>query len=652
MTTHTTATAMATAAAVTPAALVALTLATALLLAMILTLSIGVRRVQRISGWILAPAGLCGLAFYTLAFLNGAEGVPEILQAVLRGVYTTCLMFMGRNDISSMTRLAPWFEASVGLQILFWAAHLSALFVSAAALLSTIGQKLLQTLRLFFARADTVYLIFSLHEESLRLGRELQRQGLVVLVDPRPAPELSEQVLAFGGAVRQLAYAQGGLPLERLLSQLRLRKSGHRRAVILALDASETVNIALVGNLIELLEQSGLPPERVRFTLRSHGELDYSQLAQFERAGGTRYDVDAISDAELSARLLIHELPPYRALTFDENGAAQQDFCALVIGFGQVGQHTLRQIVMNGQFAGGHFSAVVVDRDAARLSGQFAARYAGMMQAYDIRLMDLDTRSTDFYRLLDELAPKLNYVVVCLGSDEANYETTADLERAFARMEEERRPMILASVCNKRTVATTGRNIRFVDRQEQVYSSRVILRDQVDHMAMAVNVSYNEEMGGPADIRAAWRQAGYFSRESSRASADFIPAMLKMAGQIEGAPVDADAFAALLEQRPALLEHLSITEHLRWNAFHYAMGYTVMPHEEVALRAERGIDPVQKDPNRLRHACLVSWEELDALSALIGPLLGNPELDYKELDRNNVRNIPRTLAIDQLLERS
>lgn len=48
-------------------------------------------------------------------------------------------------------------------------------------------------------------------------------------------------------------------------------------------------------------------------------------------------------------------------------------------------------------------------------------------------------------------------------------------------------------------------------------------------MALAVNCTYCEENGTARDIREAWRSVDSFSRESSRASAGFIPALLRMA---------------------------------------------------------------------------------------------------------------------------
>ena len=51
---------------------------------------------------------------------------------------------------------------------------------------------------------------------------------------------------------------------------------------------------------------------------------------------------------------------------------------------------------------------------------------------------------------------------------------------------------------------------------------------------------------------------------------------------------------------------------------------------------------VSKDMKRRLHACLIPWEELDALSARENELSGR-SVDYKQMDRNNV------LAVKQIL---
>ena len=78
--------------------------------------------------------------------------------------------------------------------------------------------------------------------------------------------------------------------------------------------------------------------------------------------------------------------------------------------------------------------------------------------------------------------------------------------------------------------------------------------------------------------------------------------------------LDADSWQ---NKSPELLENLGITEHLRWCAFHYSMGFVGMPEEVLRARGRRyQAEVAEKGSSRFRitkdlphrmHACLCSW---------------------------------------------
>lgn len=162
---------------------------------------------------------------------------------------------------------------------------------------------------------------------------------------------------------------------------------------------------------------------------------------------------------------------------------------------------------------------------------------------------------------------------------------------------------------------------------------------------MSVNQFYHA--GSEKTALENWMECDYFSRMSCRAAADFFPAVLRSAGMEE---------EHVLEQgfRPEgeLLETLGRMEHLRWCAFHHCMGYTVMDSEEYDRRADeyraqmaRGEKPtirIGKNTVARTHACLIPWEELDALSERENAITGG-KVNYKYLDMQNV------LAIEPIL---
>ena len=144
-----------------------------------------------------------------------------------------------------------------------------------------------------------------------------------------------------------------------------------------------------------------------------------------------------------------------------------------------------------------------------------------------------------------------------------------------------------------------------------------------------------------------WAACDYFSRQSCRASADFMDAFLCMAGtdrgtvSREGWPDDSE-----------VLENLSAAEHERWCAFHYANGYRSMPREVFDERGEAYSEEIRekgcsgirigKDTKNRLHACLVPWEELDELSEREARYT-KIRKDYRKMDLDNVLMIPGIL---------
>ncbi len=115
---------------------------------------------------------------------------------------------------------------------------------------------------------------------------------------------------------------------------------------------------------------------------------------------------------------------------------------------------------------------------------------------------------------------------------------------------------------------------------------------------------------------------------------------------------EADALAGGFAPTGEMLENLSETEHLRWCGFHYAMGWSPMDEStlrargaEYAARLNAGLDAdirITKDMKARKHACLIPWEKLDWLSELEYQLTGR-QVDYKQIDRNNVLALPELL---------
>jgi hypothetical protein len=123
--------------------------------------------------------------------------------------------------------------------------------------------------------------------------------------------------------------------------------------------------------------------------------------------------------------------------------------------------------------------------------------------------------------------------------------------------------------------------------------------------------------------------------------------MLAAAG-IKQEQADEAYFEELRKNDPELLTEMGRMEHLRWNAFQISSGVIPMTVDDMRSRAAAGEKKIQKDiPSWIiggRHVCIMDWDGLDALSEEYSRLTGTPT-DYKQMDINNVMNIPKILRI-------
>lgn len=353
--------------------------------------------------------------------------------------------------------------------------------------------------------------------------------------------------------------------------------------------------------------------------------------------------------AEAAARRLVLAAPPCDEMTFGPDGRVREGFTALVVGLAPVGRAVLRRLVMNGQFCGGTFRAVVVEPHPTRDAQDWCRALAPMLEAYHIRCLasPLDQEA------LAALLRQAHYLVLCDDNATENDRWYQPLKILLTTRQ---KPLTAASVTEEQVLLHGADDAPLRrTRDRAVAVDDPVLWRQAEAMACAVNATYLGDGVTPAQARAAWAELDDFSRDSCRASADYIPALLRAAG------IPAPDLAALneetlaeLERRlaaatadPVLRDRLGQAEHDRWVAFHRACGVEAMPFEEMERRAAAGIPGFHKDlrPGGLggRHACLVPWEALDELSQRYNRVrpAGSAPKDFKQLDIDNVLAIPR-----------
>lgn len=603
-------------------------IAVACFLAAVLNLAADNRFRNRILSIALVVSVILGLLVYGYGFVY-ISGWGSV--AILRTILSVCRMMIGEHGFEDIQE-APLFANSWAI-IVFWLMHLLAFYAVSGTAIAAFGDKILRRIHILLLRRGTLLLVYGVNENTVEYGkRQIEVLNRSVVFIGQCDPSLESVINAAGGVLEE----NGEQPNDKLMRKLGIRP-GKRQIEIAALHDDDVKNFFFVQMLKEVFEKVGISPEQTKLLMKDMDEEHAASLIASEKQYGYG-SVMAFNEYELVARLMVQKLPPCDTIRFDESARAQEDFNVLIVGFGRMGRAALDALLMNGQFYGSKFRADIFDKNAQ--NGILLDHE--ILRNYDIRFHENDGKSNALYTYLNEHWNVIRYVVLCTGSEKENREIARDLSHWL----QERGALTAIMQC-------TGRGLSFTCPGEKnpeylnIYGSDVLDLERIDRLAMVINHAYSRE-SGKAPL-ATWKHCDYFSRMSSRASADFYPAVLRAAGKTV-CQVEAGDWPPPED----VLENLAITEHMRWCAFHYVMGFHTMTEAEFAQRADRYRMEVQekgtsslrlsKDMEKKKHACLIPWEELDQLSERESAVTGK-QLDYKQPDRNNILVLPELLAI-------
>ena len=608
--------------------------ASILFMLVLISLAFQPRMSAKITGWLFFIVAVAGFCVYGYAY---SRMFPYVPHAVVRTVFSVFCMFLGRNEISAVSAV-PVYQAPY-MQILVYLVHLCALYVTASAVITGLGRRLLRLINLFLVNRKNISLIYGVSDDTLSLAQELQEEGsVVVFADDSYSADKEAQILNMGSLL--FSGDTVSHPGKGFLKQTGMTRGG-RNIHIYCMQDNSNQNMMFAEAMRDSLEDAGVPEDRISLTLITADQYTMGSLQA--DASRNRYgygSVYALNRVEFIARLMMNKYPPYQTMTFNGHGKALENFEGVIIGFGSVGQAVLRSLLMNAQFDGSTFHAAVIDDQYASAAGNFFYEYPGIGTSYNIEFRNENGRGISFYRYLNEISDTLNYIAVCTGSEKENAEIAAELTEFIAR-----------TGSKAVVVQGTVNGIRHIDPKTGItethtlYSSELLNNENIDHMAMVLNHQYNS--GNGKTMEENWRTCDYFSRMSCRASTDFIDALLYSCSASRE-----DVTSGRWHPSEQELETLGKTEHLRWCAFHAAMGYSAMPEEVLRQRAadrqkeirKTGSSKIRitKDTQSRRHACLVEWDELDHLAELEEELTG-VHRDYKAADIDNIRMIPDML---------
>lgn len=613
----------------------AIVLSAAVMLAVTLNLTMKPERFATLTTWFLVVAVFGGLVYYGAGLM---ELTGDLALTAVRTPVMVLRMFLGVNEYPSIegTRLVSTRLGQIG----YWLVHLLAFYSVASAALNSIGAEAMRQLRFFLSRRGDLTLIYGVNEQSIALGKECLRaqKGSVVFFAENVSSAMADDLNYAGMSV------MSGLSAvacdKRTMRRLRI---GARKLTVYALDDEEDKDLFFALRLKDALEKRAVAPEHTRITLPGAEDIIASMLQVSQKSYGFGY-VNVFDRSMLAARAMIRMCPPWEAVRFGADGRAEEDYFCVIVGFGSIGQAVLKQLVMNGQFAGSTFHATVFSHNFEREVGYLRADCPELLRRYDIRSSESDAGESDFYGYINKNLKSIKLIAVCTGNEDLNRELSDNLMLFLERRLAQNISVVRVGSMGVRFQERVGSPIRTYD----IYTREFLSAEDADRNAILLNASYDSSERTDWEK---WVACDSFGKMSSRASADFSPAFIRASGSSRE-----EMLAGKWSPSPEMLQNLGETEHMRWNAFHYAMGYQTMSREEFEANAEQWARckaegrpcsiKITKNGEKRLHACLVPWDELDELSERENSLTGR-SVDYKQTDVNNVLTLPKLLQAEE-----
>ena len=341
-------------------------------------------------------------------------------------------------------------------------------------------------------------------------------------------------------------------------------------------------------------------------------------------------------------------------------------FRILILGFGSCGQELLSEIVCNGQFLKEDgknkvpvpFSVDIVEQDKKVIEG-YCIRHPTVRKEYNVTFVD-DVKTEDeghipggvhtegksfddWFRGQLKNAQKefYNRIIICLNGDERSLSIATKVVEfsrrqgviikpgvVFARVRDPARHRYIPHGLKKGIYsrgADTEVPIAVFGNLAEIYSFDRIDAEAVDKMAKVLNSRHGDfgrEVADVVQVEKAWDAASVFDQLSSRAAAEGQRNLLQLLGLRYARPghggrvVSDERLAALTAVGSDVLDTLSITEHMRWNAFHVMQGYRTWDvlRGDVARRDLPEPRPARIKANQLasigKHADIVPFDKL------------------------------------------
>ncbi|WP_080843670.1 hypothetical protein [Cytobacillus gottheilii] len=576
-------------------------------------------RLQVFLGLIAISAGFYGFKYFAISDYS-----------FVNAIYSTFRLFLLDVD--------PVFSENASKFVSYPFAIELARFTAAACTISTVFSLIYsffnQSMKLLWHGVFGGHIVisgFNRHSKVLIENLNMQHKQVMLLTED--ISESQRKYLQNLGVV--VFIGKQGDPA--LYKKSRLLQAGE--FIIFHEDDSKNLNEILALDEFVEKDWSRLRAEQVILNLIHNQSYELFEVIEKDLAIHKKVTIKPFNLHRLAAEKVLDDYPLYEGYEDrlrQENG---EPLHLLFVGFGQTGRHMAVQAVERSHFINPDLLKItVLDKEAPKIEKQWFDSYPKSKKFVDIKFQKLDIEIDSIYKYLQQASCEFTHIFICLKDDFEDLKEGMELTRKipdipiYLKMSEE--GQISEWLQENQSKFS---NLHLFGDVQSVLNYDNVINDSQENFAKKVHETYEkikEEETGKTPEK--WEDLPTFKKESNRNQLNHTFAKLMLLGL---KAVKKDQVGNQETLTPSEFEEIAsnkkeaiaVTEHQRWNTFHYVRGWDTLELEHITKE-------YVADSEKKLHGCLVPYGELGGVSAI-------REEDYKEYDRDVVLKLFKTMEI-------
>lgn len=634
-------------------------------------------------GKIAAFIAAMGMFLYIVGF-NGEGSKDNLFVLCLRSVLSSMEMFVSHSDLIEVRHEC---HESSTYMTLFSATHFLAVVVSAIFVIRLLGLQFISRLRLFcwriFPKKD-IFIFWGINHNSVRLAKNIYslkgNKCRIIFVNLHKEHHAHSSRFSFShffhsanedvekyaseideiGAVllnAKKSFNEIGLSEEtKLFKELGISRhcerlirktlnKGKNKVEYYILSDVEKDNIAAMIMLKDYLKKNQKKGCERKFNLDGFSCYCHIRKNNVNMAllgDGFKYNIYYIDSSSLSVLQLKQKVDYHPVKFVDVNEKTRMvtsDFTAMVIGFGETGRDAFRFLYEFSSFVcdeNGTESLKcihIVDDNLKNLKADFLNDAPALNDKTNIKWLDHNTHSQEFWTMMRVTIENLNYIVIALDNDEEAMSVAVDIsEFAYRyRKDVEDKFRIFVRIKDKKMHDSIKdikpNSIHPFGADEDIFTYNTVSEDVVEDGAKEFYYEYQAIAVGEKDTKLIekleeyrsdhkklwqWRKEYkndilerntkddfidlYYKEEQDKSNYFHVKTKRCLAGVNDICHNECD-WTEFFKNNPVLHKSLYNCEHLRWNAKMELMGF---------IR-----DGENKDSRRRQHKNIIDCKTLE-----------------------------------------